>query len=360
MIGVGHDSGPERPPWLQSAAACVGIAGLVGLSIYVGFNYWLPIDPALAWLTVFFELVAFAGLGVSAWQWRRSRRHGAGAVLLTLVAAAWCGFTMFQKIEADTAKEALRIARERPQYVFASSAAQTAQSLLDERLRHPNPRPTCACPQTIASWEAAEAGAIDRLRNERDAAVAQMETALPEPERDWFALARGIGVEATKLFGFVCFVVMLVPARRRRSVVEPPAIPQPRQLFEVVEGGLSANASTIARPTRPADQPLRLGAWSALKAFGISALGATVAGSGQPAPQPPSTNSTTPANQPVETVVENTAAPIWRQDLGDEARRLAVEHMSERRIASQLTKRYGEPISRYQVRVWLGRERHAA
>ena len=96
MAVVSQHGGSARPPWLQSWAARIGIAVLVGLSIYVAARYWAEIDPPLAVLTIGAELVAFAGLGVAAWQWSRSRRLAAGAVTVTAIAAAWCAFTMFQ------------------------------------------------------------------------------------------------------------------------------------------------------------------------------------------------------------------------------------------------------------------------
>jgi len=361
MEAVPQQAGLERPPWLQSAAALIGIAVLVGLSIFVGVRYWWPRDQALAILTIGAELIAFAGLGVAAWQWSRSRKHALGAGLVTIIAAAWCGFTMFQNIEAETRAEAVRLAQERPAYIFAANAAHTAQTLLTSRLTHPNPRPTCTCPQTLAQWEAAEAGAIDRLRNERDSAVAQMERAIPEPQTDWIALGRGIGVEIAKLFGFAVFALMLGPPRRRHrpGLVEPPTITQPHRPFEVVDGGLADGPSTIARPHRPPSQPLRLGHWSALKALWFGVIGSTIAGPTQPALQPPSTSSTSPLNHPAERVVESTAAPIWRDDLPKVARELAAT-MGERRIATTMSRRFGEQITRYQVRIWLGREHQAA
>lgn len=347
--------GRERPPLLQSWAACFGIAVLVGLSIYVGARFWWSRDQALSALTIGAELVAFAGLGVVAWQWKRSRLLALGAAGVTLIAAAWCAFTMFQNIAAETREEAITRAKERPAYIFADNAASTARNLLQSRLEHPNPRPACSCPQTIASWEAAEAAAIDRLRSERDNAVRQMEAAIPDPEMDWLALARGVGVEIAKLFGFAVFALSETAPRRRRreavEMVETPTTGQPRQPFQVVEGGLSTDPPT-AQPLR---QPARSTWWSSLKTLGKTAVGAGVAAHAQPLPQPVSTIPTTPVAPPVESVVERPIAPVPISELPALARKM-IDDMGERRVASKLSARYGEHITRHQVRIWVGRE----
>ncbi len=341
-----------RPPWLESWAARIGIGVLVLLSIWVGFSYWWTRDQPLAWLTLGAELVAFAGLGVGVWQWKRNWLLGAGAIGVTLIAAAWCALTMFQNIETHSRQEAERAAMERPQYRFASSAADTAQRLLNDRLNHPNPRPECACPQTIASWEAAEAASIDRLRAERDTAVAQMEAALPVPERDWFALARGIGVELAKLFGFLVFALSFAPARRE---AKHSTIPQPPQPLDLAEVAPPTTATTIARPRQPPRKPEWLKDWLSLETLGKAATVGVAAHVTQPGLDHSATASTTPLDRPVEVVVERNAAPIWRSDLSKVANELAPT-MGERRIAAHMTTRYGEKISRHQVRIWLGRE----
>ena len=198
-------------PWLESVAARLGVGVIVALSIGVGWSYWAERDEKLAWLTVGAELIAFAGLAVAAsHRWRYWGRK-LGALLVTALAAGWCGYTMYQSIDADTRAEALAAARERPAYVFAANAAQTASRLLSERLTHPSARPECACPDTLAQWENSEAAAIERLRDERDAAIAQMEAATPEPPTDWGAIGRGISVEMAKLLGFMVFGLAVSP-----------------------------------------------------------------------------------------------------------------------------------------------------
>lgn len=204
-------------PWLESAAARVGVGVIVALSIGVGWTYWAARDEKLAWLTVGAELIAFAGLAVAvSHRWRYWGRK-LGALLVTALAAGWCGYTMYQSIDADTRAEALAAARERPAYVFAANAAETASRLLSERLTHPSPRPDCSCPDTLAQWEASEAAAIERLRNERDAAIAQMERATPEPPTDWGAIGRGISVEMAKLLGFMVFGLVVSPSVAQHS-----------------------------------------------------------------------------------------------------------------------------------------------
>lgn len=200
------------PPWLESAAARLGVGVIVALSIGVGWSYWAERDEKLAWLTVGAELIAFAGLAVAvSHRWRFWGRK-LGALLVTAMAAGWCGYTMYQSIDADTRAEALAAARERPAYVFAANAAQTASRLLSERLTHPSPKPECSCPETLHEWEASESAAIERLRNERDTSIAQMEAATPDPPTDWGAIGRGISVEMAKLLGFMVFGLAVSPS----------------------------------------------------------------------------------------------------------------------------------------------------
>lgn len=177
------------------------------MSIWIGWTYWVSQDPRLAVLTVAAELIAFAGLVTARAQFPENWGRGLGALLVTCLAAGWCGFTMVQNIQADTRATALRAAHERPAYVFALNAATVSGQLLEQRLRHPEPRPGCTCPDTIRAWEASEAAAIDRLRTERDDALRQMDAAIPAPQTDWVAIFRGASVEITKLLGFLVFTL---------------------------------------------------------------------------------------------------------------------------------------------------------
>lgn len=207
-------------PHLASASALIGVALCVGLSAAVGFAFWWATDRALAVLTVGAELIAFGGLTVARAKWTADRRVAIAGATVTLLSALWCGMTMYQKIDTDSRAAALQAAMERPAYLFAANAARTAEGLLQERLTHPNPGPTCNCPQTIAAWEAAEGSQIDRLRLERDRAVAAMERATPTPQTDWIAIARGLGLEVTKLLGFLVFGL----SPRRAPKGEPDAL----------------------------------------------------------------------------------------------------------------------------------------
>ena len=238
-------------PWLESAAARVGVGVIVALSIGVGWSYWAARDEKLAWLTVGAELIAFAGLAVAvSHRWRYWGRK-LGALLVTALAAGWCGYTMYQSIDADTRAEALAEARERPAYVFAANAAETASRLLSERLTHPSPRPDCACPDTLAQWEASEAAAIERLRNERDAAIAQMERATPEPPTDWGAIGRGISVEMAKLLGFMVFGLAVSPRAIATHIATPQSVSQPGWLARCAAALTIAGVATPATAIAP-------------------------------------------------------------------------------------------------------------
>lgn len=251
--------------------------------------------------------------------------------MITLIAAGWCAVTMFQSIDTDARAEAIAKAQETPAYLFAQNAANTARDLLQDRLRRPEARPTCNCPQTVAAWESAEAAAINRLRHERDTAVAQMQAAIPTPTLNWLAVARGAGVEIAKLFGFTVFWLAVAPLTR----AQPPA----RQPFEVLEGGRST-----AHP--PAAQPARAG--RALFA-GVLGWWAVQTQQSQAVTGPPSNPKV--AAQPVEHVGDL----VLEKDLVPAAEALAALRVGERAIAVQLSARSGQFVSRWQVRKMLGR-----
>ena len=326
-----------RPPMLLSWAACFGVLVIVLLSAWVGYNYWKPKDEALAILTVGAELIACFGLAVALAQFKVSKTRGALGVVITLIAAAWCALTMFQKIETDSRADAVALAQESPSYVFASNAANTAASLLRSRLGRPETRPTCNCPQTVAAWEAAEAAAINRLRAERDEAVAQMQAVIPIPQTDWIAVARGVGTEVIKLLGFTCFWLVIERNKNRQPSRRP---------FEVVEGSLGNNRN-------PASGEPQAGRRLNLVPLFAGLFGWSVVSSQQ---MPPTTFSTEAVTDPVERMV----IPMNARDLATAANQLAAARLGERKIAATLSTRTGRMVTRHQVRVMLGREDRAA
>lgn len=200
----------ESRPHFESFLARLGIFIAVGLSIAVGCIYWMQRDPYLVGITVIAEVVAFVGLPIAMHQFSKGAwGRGWGAILVTFLAAGWCGLTMYQKIDADTRAAVIAQAQETPAYVFAKNAADTAQLILAERLQEP--RPACACPETIRAWEATQGAAIDRIRAERAGALADMEAAIPPASPDWIALGRGLGMELAKLIGLMVFGLAVGP-----------------------------------------------------------------------------------------------------------------------------------------------------
>lgn len=192
-------------PWLSSALARAGVAVLVGLSVAVGFHYWAVTrdDAQLAWITVAAETIAFAGLAFVRGVWRTQWGWALVAVVLTLVAASWCGLTMAEKIAADGRAGALKAAQATLPYRLAAQDLQEASTALRAVLAEP--QPTCACPDTRAAWSVAQTQMAANLTRARDNAQARLERAVPAPAPDPLAYIRGAGVELLKLFGFAAF-----------------------------------------------------------------------------------------------------------------------------------------------------------
>lgn len=198
--------------WVASFAARAGVCVLVGLSIYIGFQYWLARDQEqLAWITVAAEMIAFAGLAVARAGWRTHWGWAAIAILLTILAAFWCGLTMFEKIRDDSRARAVAQAQLTLPYTTARDDLNVATRALRAALAAP--RPEGQGPLTIAAWDAAQGAQVERLEAARDNALARMETALPAIAFDWIAVARGLGVELIKLLGFAAFGLSLSQQR---------------------------------------------------------------------------------------------------------------------------------------------------
>ncbi len=195
-----------RPACLESWAARIGVAGLVGLSMLVGFRFWADRgDLMLAWLTVCAELIAFAGLSVGAANWRPAKARSVAAFALTALAAAWCGFTMAEKIAGEARADALAAAEGALAYQTAAADLEAASRALRAKLAAETPTGLPA--PRLAAWEASQARAIADLRAEAGRARQALAAATPPPSIDWLALARGAAVEIIKLFGFVAFAL---------------------------------------------------------------------------------------------------------------------------------------------------------
>lgn len=200
------------PPLFESWAARIGVGVLVLLSIVIGCKYWFDQnEPQLAVLTVGAELVAFAGLAAARHQFaNKAWARGFGAVVVTVLAAIWCGMTMIQKIDADTRAKVVADAMARPAYVYAKRAADDANNALVAQSAALGPQ--CACPDSIRAWEEAQGAKVARLQADRDRAVGQLDTIIPAPKTDWPAIVRGAGVEIAKLLGFMVFGLVLAGA----------------------------------------------------------------------------------------------------------------------------------------------------
>lgn len=286
-----------RPPAVESLALRIVILGFVFLSTKLGFDYWQARDPTLALITLGAEVLAAFGLSVAWFNLTQGHRLWGGvALVLTLAAAGWCATTAYLKIEEDTRKATLAAAQQTPTYVFAQNAADEAVRMLNQRMSEQ--RPFCTCPETIRAWEATQAASINRLRAERDAAVEKMQAVAPAVTTDWFAVARGVFIEASKLFGFLVFRVGEAP-------------------------------SPLLRPKQPANRH-RLRNRLAIAAATMFATTATAA--------PPASDG----------------------HLSADARALAESGMGEARIAEFLSDTLGQSVTRHRVRQLLGRYKSRA
>lgn len=205
-MGLSIASG--RGPILESGLARIGVAVLVALSIYVGFNYWIDRhEEQLAYMTVGAEIIAFAGLVIVRHHWTpKTWGWACIGLLLTALAAGWCGMTMFQKISDDTRARAIAAAEQTLPYRLAARELSEASDALSAKLREDQPQNVG--PQTLAAWEVGQAAAVARLQKARDDAQARLDRATPQVSLDVMAVVRGVGVELIKLLGFAAFGLM--------------------------------------------------------------------------------------------------------------------------------------------------------
>lgn len=206
-----------RAPVLESGAARLGVLVLVVLSAVIGFQYWLKADePQLAVVTIAAEIIAFAGLMLVRWNWDKAFGWAVVGLVLTLLAAAWCGMTMYEKIAADGRVSALTAAQATLPYQTAARDFTEASTALRHKLAEAPP--ACTCPETIRSWESSQAASVTRLTAARDAAEDRLAAATPPAQIDILAIVRGVGVELIKLLGFAAFG-LLTPLETPRETV---------------------------------------------------------------------------------------------------------------------------------------------
>jgi hypothetical protein len=241
---------PPGTPWGESLAALIGVVILVCWSTWAGVSFWTTRnEPMFAWLTVAAELIAFAGLGVARHHWRTDRRFAYGAGALTIIAATWCGLTMYEKIASDGHARALAEAAGSLPYKTASDDLAAASRSLRERLSE-SPPPRMG-PRAIEAWTASRAQAVAAVTAARDDAQRRLAAATPQSETDWLAIIRGVGIELIKLLGFLCFRVSADtrPMQVALAVVSAP-----------LAAGAAGRAAETPQPiSQPADQ--RIGHW---------------------------------------------------------------------------------------------------
>lgn len=222
---------PTRPPQIESVFARLGVAVLVALSLAIGYQYWIAQgEEQLAYVTVAAEIIAFSGLVLVRYRWRGDRGWAVVGLVLTLLAAGWCGLTMYEKIAADSRQSAIAAAQATLPYRMAAREFEAASEALSAKLAESPPEGIG--PQTLAAWEASQAASVERLTAARDNAERRLAGAIPPPDVDVFALARGIGVELIKLLGFAAFGLL--------APVEGAPASQPGQARQSLRGNALA------------------------------------------------------------------------------------------------------------------------
>lgn len=225
IMGLSTTADGASAPILSSSLARLGVGVLVLLSIFVGFNYWMERgEDQLAIMTVGAEIIAFAGLVMVRHHWQRNWGWALIGLILTALAATWCGMTMFEKISADARERAVAAAEQTLPYRMAARDFEAASEALRAKLAED--QPSGVGPDTLRSWEAGQAAAVARLTRERDNAEARLRTATPEVSLDVMAIVRGVGVEMIKLLGFAAFGLIgpietsprTAPVRVKRSL----------------------------------------------------------------------------------------------------------------------------------------------
>lgn len=212
---------------IEVQAARAGVVGLVGLSAYIGFNYWLERDPALAVVTLAAEAIAFVGLSIGARHWNGDRARAVGCFGMTVLAALWCGFTTWEKLADDGAAKALRLVTSSTEYREAHKALGVAQGALDaETGAHcvrsgPSGAPLPCWSAQETAWGAVHRSNLATYTALADSARNRVAALKPKETFDALAAARGFGIEIVKLFGLVCFAIGGVKLMPAPAPVEP-------------------------------------------------------------------------------------------------------------------------------------------
>lgn len=227
-----------EPPRLESGIARAGIIGVAALSAWTYWHFFHDRgDDTSAWLTLAAQAVALGGFAMMLHHGIRTFR-GAGALVVTAIAALWCGLTMFEKLNDDAAQRTLEA-------VQATSAYQSAERDLADasaRLRSINaqraPDPETTVAQRLEAWGVNHRAELASATTERNRAQDRLDALTPQPTIDAISMIRGLGIQLAELLGLAVFGFGGLGLRANGTVSVPDApapAETPRRTGEVVD-----------------------------------------------------------------------------------------------------------------------------
>lgn len=207
----------HNAPKLESTIARAGIIGIATLSAWIHWHFWADArgDQVSAWLTVAAQGVALGGFAMMLHHGKTAL--GAGAAIVTALAALWCAATMAEKLNDEAHARAIATVEASAAFTAAQSDLEFARGQL--RTVQTRQAPADMGPQTRLAWGENQRAEIRMLIEERDAAQARIDSLAPAPTIDMIAVLRGIGIQIAELIGLAVFGLGIAP--RRAATIEP-------------------------------------------------------------------------------------------------------------------------------------------
>jgi hypothetical protein len=259
----------EARPYLPSAIALIGLAIILAITAKMGFEYWAVRrgDIEMAWINAGCELIAFGGLAAAMYGWPKRWPWIITGMTMAVIMSAACGVTAYQRLSEDEHARAVAAARQSEVFEDARDDLDAARAAARSWATD-DPRPTCVCPETIASWggtHVAEAERRERVIEQRRASLAAL---TPQRTFNWAAFARAVGLEAVKFLGFGAFGgVWFYAWRSRRSKARdtlhsaPANIEPTRAEIDQPEAARTSLPALRPRPRRRSTADADIGEW---------------------------------------------------------------------------------------------------